>query len=82
MIWHYSEIYFIGDVGWTPAKALMLECRSDVRKIEPLPKIMELWPEPFCYNWLKENTECNNPNIDPKVMENIVSLCVERLVWI
>ncbi len=46
LIWHYSEIYFIGDVGWMPVKALMPGYRTGIRKIEPLPKIIELWPKP------------------------------------
>ncbi|WP_233418877.1 hypothetical protein [Rickettsia tamurae] len=80
LIWHYLEIYFIGDVGWMPVKALMPGYRTGIRKIEPLPKIIELWPKPSYYhdpNWLKKNTACNNPNIDPKIMDNIVSLCGE-----
>lgn len=38
---------------------------------------MELWPDPYYYNWIQKNKEYNNPDIDLQVMENIVLLCRE-----
>lgn len=43
-ILHYSEIYFIGCVQWTPTEVLTREYKKGTIKQEPLPKIMELWP--------------------------------------
>ncbi|WP_103897592.1 hypothetical protein [Rickettsia fournieri] len=60
-----------------PAEVLKLEYNVGTIQQKSLPKIMELWPDPYYYNWIQKNKEYNNPDIDPQVMENIVLLCGE-----
>ncbi|MCC8407255.1 MAG: hypothetical protein LN560_06745 [Rickettsia endosymbiont of Sceptobius lativentris] len=74
-ILHYSQIYCIGDTGGMPAEVLKREYKFGTIPPESLPKITELWPNPYYYDWIQGNKEHNNPDIDPQVRENIVSLC-------
>ncbi|UZW38405.1 hypothetical protein [Rickettsia conorii] len=60
-----------------PAEVLKLEYNVGTIQQKSLPKIMELWSDPYYYNWIQKNKEYNNPDIDPQVMENIVFLCGE-----
>lgn len=76
-ILHYSQIYCIGDTGGMPAEVLKREYKFGTIPPESLLKVTELWPDPYYYDWIRENKEHNNPDIDPQVMENIVSLCGE-----
>ncbi|AFC73400.1 hypothetical protein [Rickettsia montanensis] len=60
-----------------PAEVLKREYNVGTIQQKFLPKIMELWPDPYYYNWIQKNKEYNNPDIDLQVMENIVLLCRE-----
>ncbi|MCC8468046.1 MAG: hypothetical protein LN589_05205 [Rickettsia endosymbiont of Eriopis connexa] len=74
-IWHYSQIYRIGDTGGMPAEVLKHEYNIGTIQQEPLPQIMELCPDPdYYYYRIQKNKKYNNQDIDSQVMENIVSL--------
>ncbi|KJV80164.1 hypothetical protein RHORCCE3_1621 [Rickettsia hoogstraalii str. RCCE3] len=60
--------------------AEVLKCEYNVSTIEqkPLPKIMELCPDPdYYYYRIQKNEKYNNPDIDFQVTKNIISLCGE-----